>query len=272
MRRNIFAFALVSLLCVLKADGRPDSIGEIVDSLKSNFGALSSKRDQWFQNYNVMKKLANADQENLNELMLISKLALPMIWSLYSSEVESQKKRHTVLVNEDLVRSLPYHRSFSLEYPFFHMEMTLQLQEESDFQIELLRDESTKIFLLRINYDDRRIVFSNLNEEGENVERFVLEEGDFPAIKPNEDFRVNFQVADDCTFVSFWVGDLSLETPMPLPAKHHWCSKVYHHSTSYSINVMDLKQMDSSHESESAEDNHDVKLMFATIYGGLILQ
>ncbi|XP_064105200.1 uncharacterized protein LOC135214774 isoform X2 [Macrobrachium nipponense] len=218
-----------------------------------------------------MRKLADTDQENLTELLLVSKLAVPMIWYLYTSEVASQKKRLEKLVDEELARSLPYRRSFSLEYPFFHMEMTLQLLEESDFQIELLRDESTMIFLLRIDYDDRRIVFSDQNG-GETVERFVIADDDFPALVPGMDFRVNIQVADDCIFVSFWVGDLSLDTPMALPAKYHWCSKVYHHATSYSINVLDLKQTSSSDETDSAEDKHDVKLMSATIYGGLIVQ
>lgn len=271
MRLKTFIFAFVGLLCLLKVDGRPDAIEEIIGSIRSSFGTLSSKRDQWFQNYSRMRKLTDTDQENLTELLLVSKLAIPMIWHLYTSEVASQKKRHKKLVNEELARSLPYHRSFSSEYPFFHMEMTLQLQEESDFQIELVRDESTKIFLLRIDYDDRRIVFSDQNE-GETVERYVIADDDFPAMMPGMDFRVNIQVADDCIFVSFWVGDLSMETPMPLPAKYHWCSKVYHHATLYSINVLDLTQTSSSDEVDSAEDKHDVKLMSTTIYGGLIVQ
>ncbi|XP_064105057.1 uncharacterized protein LOC135214651 [Macrobrachium nipponense] len=155
-----------------------------------------------------------------------------MIWYLYTSEVASQKKRLEKLVNEELARSLPYRRSFSLEYPFFHMEMTLQLLEESDFQIELLRDESTMIFLLRIDYDDRRIVFSDQNG-GETVERFVMADDDFPALVPGMDFRVNIQVADDCIFVSFWVGDLSLDTPMALPAKYHGAQSVIPNTDNY---------------------------------------
>lgn len=277
MKWQIFTTAMLIILLYVpkQIEGNSNPMNDLIDSMRNSFSSLSSKRDLWYKNYSQIKKLQNLDKSNLEELLLLKKIAYPMLWQLYSTEVKIQKRNLAILVKEEGgIIHLPYHVTFPAPHPYyFHVEITLQIEEKSDFQVEILRDETSKIFILRLSYEERRLVLSDHNEDGEVSDHIVLEGDHFPAISPREPFRINVQIADDCSFTSFWIGDLSLDTPMALPTKHYWCTKVYHTGNSFSVNVLKTPPH-SSEESEESEETaaDDVEILSATVYESLLVQ
>ncbi|XP_042878029.1 uncharacterized protein LOC122257055 [Penaeus japonicus] len=267
----IFILALGSMA---KTDGGvASSIESLIGSMKESFSGLSAKRDLWYENYSAMTRLVHTDTQQLRELLLVSKMAIPLIWSLYANHVQGQKAYLHRLVDEEMALALPYDTEFQAPlFPYFHVESTLSMEELRDFQVEILRDGDV-IFSLGVDFDERRVVLGESHEQN----RIVLEGDDFPPFQASHPFTINVQIADDCAFASFWMAELDHANPIPLPKKHHWCTRDYQLASTFSIR---LSQEDQEPE-QSAEDDqndlgdeelHAVKLLAFTVYDGVLVQ
>ncbi|XP_071515640.1 uncharacterized protein [Panulirus ornatus] len=247
--------------------------------MQESFGGLSAQRDLWFNNYSTLKRLVESDKLHLHELLVVSEMAIPLIWSLYRSQVKAQKNTLTRLV-DDSSQAVPYQVTIPApDQHLLHVEVIFSLHEEQDFQLEIFRDLE-QIFHMKSNFEERRVVLGGTDHEGKAMERVVLDGENFPAIHTNQLFRVNVQVADDCIFASIWPRNLILESPMPLPIKHQWCTKDYRKAESFTLKVN--SESKSSHSAETREsiedtqdaqeDNRGIVVISAIIYKGLLYQ
>ncbi|KAK7081430.1 hypothetical protein SK128_021628, partial [Halocaridina rubra] len=118
---------LLAVLSIFKDIGSNASVIEdLISSMRNSFNTLNSKRDLWFNNYSQLKKLSDDDKSRLSELLTVSKLAVPLVWQLYKSEVSAQKQNAFKLVKEGNTASdLPYQVFFPAPFPQrFHVEVT----------------------------------------------------------------------------------------------------------------------------------------------------
>lgn len=272
MKLLVLAF-LLAFGSVAKTDGVASSIESLISSMKDSFTGLSAKRDLWYENYSTMTKLTQSDTLQLEELLLVSKMAIPMIWSLYTSQVQGQKAYLNRLVDEKLAQSLPYDTEFLAPlFPYFHVEATLSMGELEDFQVEVLRDGDV-IYSLGVDFDEKRVVLGEAHEQN----RIILEGDDFPPFQASHPFTINVQIADDCAFTSLWMVKMDIDNPVPLPTKHHWCTQDYHQASTFSIRL----NQDDQGTSDSAEDDQDnlvdeenqaIQLLDLTVYEGVLIQ
>ncbi|XP_063600098.1 uncharacterized protein LOC134776314 [Penaeus indicus] len=266
---------LVSLLAfgaVAKGDGVASSIESLISSMKNSFSGLSAKRDLWYENYSTMTKLTQSDTLQLEELLLVSKMAIPMIWSLYVNQVQGQKAYLNRLVNEELSQSLPFHVEFpSPLFPYFHVEATLTMGELEDFQVEILRDGDV-IYSLGVDFDEKRVVLGEAHEQN----RIILEGEDFPPFQAAQPFTINVQIADDCAFTSLWMTEMDASFPVPLPTKHHWCTQDYHLASTFSIRLSqdDQGSPDSAEDDQNdfGDEHQEIQLLGLTVYDGVLIQ
>ncbi|XP_047486745.1 uncharacterized protein LOC125037598 [Penaeus chinensis] len=268
-------FVLVSLLAfgaVAKGDGVASSIESLISSMKESFSGLSAKRDLWYENYSTITKLTQSDTLQLEELLLVSKMAIPMIWSMYVNQVQGQKAYLTRLVNQELAQSLPYNAGFlAPPFPYFHVEATLSMGELQDFQVEVLRD-SDVIYSLAVDFDEKRVVLGEARERN----RILLEGDDFPPFQASHPFTINVQIADDCAFTSLWMTKMDASIPVPLPTKHHWCTQDYQQASTFTIR---LGQDDQGTPDSAEDDQNDfggehqaIQLLALTVYDGVLVQ
>ncbi|XP_053649981.2 uncharacterized protein [Cherax quadricarinatus] len=271
---------ILAAVCMQQAAAEVDAVETLVNTIRETFGGLNAKRDQWFDNYSVLKQLLQKDQLQLNQILFVSKMAIPMIWHLYATQVIAQKTVLPKLLN-DKSKTLPYNGTILAPIrPIFHVEITLVLHEFRNFQVEILQDSSQQIFHLNFDFKERHASLGERSNDGVSNERVVLHNDQFPAINLHQPFRVNVQVADDCIFASIWPGNLNLDIPLPLPVKYSWCTKDHHTTQSFSVIVhygMESASSDESHESlEDTQDalhhQSDIQLIAATIYDGILAQ
>ncbi|XP_037799870.1 uncharacterized protein LOC119594860 [Penaeus monodon] len=225
-----------------KGDGVANSIEALISSMKQSFSGLSAKRDLWYENYSTMTQLTQSDTLQLEELLLVSKMAIPMIWSMYVNQVQGQKAYLHRLVHEELALSLPYDTEFPAPlFSYFHVEAKLSMGELQDFQVEILRDDVV-IYSLGVDFDE-----------------------------------INVQIADDCAFTSLWLTEMDASIPMPLPTKHHWCTQDYHLASTFSIRLSQEDQGTPDSAEDAQNDFEDeahqaIQLLDFTVYDGVIIQ
>ncbi|XP_050716477.1 uncharacterized protein LOC126998608 isoform X2 [Eriocheir sinensis] len=159
--------------------------------------------------------------------------------------------------------------------------------EQHAFQVRILKDEEA-IFFLNFNFNERRAVMGYTHNQ-EHTEKIVLEGDNFPDIQLYQPFRVNVQVISDCIVASFWLTNLDLSMPMPLPEKHIWCTRDYSYGQDVSFDIDTLEAEDHQHhdsqdeqeqdsqEQDSQEENshekegsNEIKLVSTVIYNGFI--
>lgn len=269
-------FVLVSLLAfgaMAKGDGVANSIEALISSMKQSFSGLSAKRDLWYENYSTMTQLTQSDTLQLEELLLVSKMAIPMIWSMYVNQVQGQKAYLHRLVHEELALSLPYDTEFPAPlFSYFHVEAKLSMGELQDFQVEILRDDVV-IYSLGVDFDEKRAVLGEALERN----RILLEGDDFPPFQVSQPFTINVQIADDCAFTSLWLTEMDANIPMPLPTKHHWCTQDYHLASTFSIRLSQEDQGTPDSAEDAQNDFEDeahqaIQLLDFTVYDGVIIQ
>lgn len=314
MKVTTVIVAVVGLVAILvpQANARSVLVDRVTSALKGSFDSLNSKRNEWFDNYSTINNRTKTSTTNLRELLKVSKMALPLMWYVYSGTVRKQKKNYQKVMNEG-PQSLPFHGSIRNPPLGFnlYLEATLLLHQHRDFQVQILKG-TKEIFSLTFNFQERRAVISH-KEQAEVIEEAVLADDHFPDITLHQPFRINVQVMDDCIVASIWLTNLHLAKPMPLPEKHIWCTRDYSVAMEYSVNIhpVDGHVMPSSgedeqhdqgsqeeqqhqasqeyqdhqeeyasqesHEQENNPDGHeeevsDLNLISAVVYSGFILQ
>lgn len=296
---KVTAVLVAGLLAVLvaQAGARSVAVEQVSSALQESFNSLNSKRNEWFENYSTMNNMTKTTNARLAELGLVSKMALPLMWYLYQMAVKSEKKHYPKLA-ESGEQSLPYHFETTLAESTlglnYYLEATLILQNYRDFQVRILKDEEA-IFFLNFNFNERRAVMGYTHNQ-EHTEKIVLEGDSFPDIQLYQPFRVNVQVMSDCIVASFWLTNLDLSVPMPLPEKHIWCTRDYSYGQDVSFDIDTLEaedhqhhdsqdeqeqdsqeqdsQEENSHEKEDSshekEGSNEIKLVSTVIYNGFI--
>ncbi|KAK4310027.1 hypothetical protein Pmani_018382 [Petrolisthes manimaculis] len=256
--------------------GDGGGLEELSSTLRESFSGLTAKRDLWFDNYSNLRQLTQTDELQLRELMFVSKMAIPLIWNLYSTQVKTQKATLPKLLpsGSSRTQSLPYHTVLpafpSPNHPaVFHLEVTLHLREEENFQLEIARNHTQQIFFLNFNFPSRRAVMGHRDRQMQYIEEVVMEADKFPTITFQQPIRINIQVVDDCIFATLWLANLNLEVPTPLPTKHHWCTKDYDTAQEFVINIVSERAVikvpgqeeeEEGREEEQSEEEEEQKI------------
>ncbi|KAK8405769.1 hypothetical protein O3P69_001928 [Scylla paramamosain] len=289
---------VLGLLAILvpQSNARSVLVDQVTSALQGSFDALNAKRSDWLNNYSTMNNMTKTDSASMKELLLTSKLVMPLMWQMYATSVRKQKKFYDIVVNEE-EQSLPF-RAHAVPTNMgsnMYFEATLLLQQYRDFQVQILLNK-VEIFFLNVHFNERRAVIGH-SVHDETEEKAVLADDHFPEITLNKPFRINVQVVEDCIVASIWLSNLELTVPMPLPEKHIWCTREYTLFTrnTYYLNIHPigghlrqfLEEDHASHEeqedneqqnasNESQEDHEyeasDMKLVSAVVYNGLIFQ
>lgn len=313
MKVTAVTVAVLGLLAMVsQSNARSVLVDRVTSALQGSFDALNAKRSDWFNNYSTLNNLTKTENANLKELLMTSKMALPLMWQMYATAVNKQKKFYDTVLNAE-EQSLPFsgHIVPTNMGANMYFETALLLQQYRDFQVQILLNKM-EIFFLDVHFNERRAVMGH-SVHGETEEKAVLADDHFPEITLNKPFWINVQVVDDCIVASIWLSKLERATPIPLPEKHIWCTREYSmfKPMNYYLNIhpigghlrqflkedhasqeeQDHEQQSASHEEqeyheqqhasnesqEEDEEDHgyeasDMKLVSAVVYNGLIFQ
>lgn len=301
MKVTAVTVAVLGLLAMVpQSNARSVLVDRVTSALQGSFDALNAKRSDWLNNYETMNNLTKTENANMKELLMTSKMALPLMWMMYTTTVKKQKKFYDTVLNEE-EQSIPFssHIVPTNMGANMYFEASLLLQQYRDFQVQILFNKM-EIFFLDVHFNERRAVIGH-SVHGETEEKAVLADDHFPEITLNKPFQIKVQVVDDCIVASIWLSKLEADAPMPLPEKHIWCTREYSmfKPLNYYLNIHpigghlrqfleddhasheeqenDEQQNGSSESQEEAQENHDyvasdMKLVSAVVYNGLIFQ
>ncbi|XP_042887398.1 uncharacterized protein LOC122263133 [Penaeus japonicus] len=226
-----------------------NQIRRLVEAMHSSFVDLATKRNTWYDRYDILAQEAANNSRIVTELLGISRIAMPIIWNTFMAKNVWQRTarlQHGASQVYDPTRNRPApHPLRSLSTSLtqdddFAVEVILSLETEANVGFRLMWEpEDGDIFdwnqddiffslhLRRFHPDNDKEVVMNDKYDGRwTPEASRTSSEHWPPIQPGQKFEVIVMKNGPCFHVMVLAGeDIYVQIPKPMGYTHTFCPK-----------------------------------------------
>lgn len=221
--------------------------------MKGSLGELSNKRNSWYDRYDVLAQEATNHSAMIAELLVISRVAMPIIWTtvmanqLHSRRRQLEKGQEIFYVPPNVALGEPVPHPLRIlpttltDQDDFSVEVILKTNEEANVGIRLMfepeegRDldwDNDDVFFgihLRWHFDygnDREISLHDRYDGSFRAGEVITPASHWPNIKVGEKFGVSIVRKKNCFSAIVIIGkDLYVQEQPEEPFVHTFCPR-----------------------------------------------
>ncbi|PYZ99251.1 hypothetical protein A6K26_010230 [Gammaproteobacteria bacterium 2W06] len=230
-----------------ESDAGDSQVKRLVEAMHGSFVELATKRNTWYDRYDVLAQQAANNSRVITELLGISRVAMPIIWNTFMAKNVWQRTewlRHGAAQVYDPLRDD--------QTPHPLRALTTSLTQDQDFTIEAILSLTTEanvgfrlmwdhdgafdwdqddiffsLHLRRFHPDNDREVVMNDKYDGRWTSDATFVSSEYwPDIKPGQKFEVIVTKKGSCFVVLIWPGeDIYVQLPKPMGYTYRFCPK-----------------------------------------------
>ncbi|XP_047483510.1 uncharacterized protein LOC125035277 [Penaeus chinensis] len=232
-----------------QSDDGDNQIKRLVEAMHGSFVELATKRNTWYDRYDILAQQAANNSRVITELLGISRIAMPIIWNTFMAKniwQRTERMQHGVAQ----VYS-PLHDA-SAPHPL--RSLTTSLTQDQDFAVEVILSLTTEanvgfrlmwepeggaafdwaqddilfgLHLRRFHYDgDREVVMDDKYDGEWTPDAAFVPSEHWPDIKPGRKFKIIVMKKGSCFMALILSGeDIYVQLPKPMGYTYRFCPK-----------------------------------------------